>query len=196
MAFASSQGLPIAYDDLGQGEPALLFLPGWCANRTVFRDLLSRCSRHRRSLALDWRGHGQSAPAAGAFGGEQLLEDAISVIEASASQKVVPVALAHSGWVAIKLRQKLGSKIPKLVHLDWLLLDPPASLLEALEGMQAPDRWRQTVDQIFELWLHEIDNPPLTQFVREEMGSYGLDLTNPDDRGHKFPLALRFSPTR
>jgi pimeloyl-ACP methyl ester carboxylesterase len=37
-----------------------LFLPGWCVNRTVFTDLISRTSEHRRSLAIDWPGHGHS----------------------------------------------------------------------------------------------------------------------------------------
>ena len=44
MAQATSNGVRITYDDAGRGEPALLFLPGWCANRTVFRDLARPCS--------------------------------------------------------------------------------------------------------------------------------------------------------
>lgn len=34
-------------DDVGKLEPALLFLPGWCANRTVFEDLVAQSGRHR-----------------------------------------------------------------------------------------------------------------------------------------------------
>ncbi|CAM3209842.1 alpha/beta fold hydrolase [Rhodothermus bifroesti] len=34
-----SHGIRIRYDDQGQGEPALLFLPGWCASRRVFAEL-------------------------------------------------------------------------------------------------------------------------------------------------------------
>ena len=40
--------------------------------------------------------------------------------------------------------------------------------------MQSADRWRETVEQTFSLWLHGVKNPRLTDFVREEMGSYGL----------------------
>jgi hypothetical protein len=47
MPATTSNGIRIVYDDLGRGEPALLFLPGRCANRTVFADLAAECSRHR-----------------------------------------------------------------------------------------------------------------------------------------------------
>ena len=30
MPFADSEGIRIYYDDTGEGEPALLCLPGWC----------------------------------------------------------------------------------------------------------------------------------------------------------------------
>lgn len=176
MAQTITNGIRITYDDLGQGEPALLFMPGWCANRTVFQDLITRTSRCRRTLAIDWRGHGESAPAKGDFGSDDLLDDALAVIQTSEVKKVVPVALAHSGWVAIKLRERLGERIPKLVHLEWIILDAPPPFLQALKGMQSPNQWKQTIDQFFSQWLHGVDNPRLIHFVKEEMGSYGFEM--------------------
>src|SRR5262245_65422158 len=101
------KGLPISYDDLGRGEPALLFLHGWCANRAVFRPLVERCGTHRRTLALDFRGHGQSAMPTSNFGLDGLVEDALAVIEASGAERVVLVALAHAGWPAIEDRKSV-----------------------------------------------------------------------------------------
>ena len=196
MAMTSSPGVSIFYDDLGQGEPALLFMPGWCANRTVFQDLLSPCSRHRRILALDWRGHGQSGRAGGEFGEEQLLEDALSVIAASRVSQVVPVSLAHAGWIALKLRQSLGARIPKLVHLDWLVLEPPAAFLQTLDAMQSRETWSQTVKQIFDLWLHGVENPNLTRFVREEMGAYGFEMWSRAAREIKAAYAKAGNPLK
>lgn len=46
----------ISYDDVGRGEPALLFLHGWGANRTVWQQVMERASRHRRAIAIDWPG--------------------------------------------------------------------------------------------------------------------------------------------
>jgi len=176
LAEASLSGIQIIYDDMGQGEPALLFMPGWCANRTVFQDLAPRFSTRHRALVLDWRGHGESGPPSGNFGYDGLVEDALAVIKASGAQQVVPVALAHAGWVAIELRCRLERQIPKLVLLDWIIMEAPNSFLQVLQGMQSPERWRETVEQIFSSWLQGVDNSRLIRFVREEMGSYGFDM--------------------
>jgi pimeloyl-ACP methyl ester carboxylesterase len=177
LAQVTSTEVPIAYDDLGQGEPALLFLPGWCANRTVFQDLAPLCAKRRRTLVLDWRGHGESGSPQADFGKDELVEDALSVIDASGARRIVPVALSHAGWVAIELRQRLGARVEKLAMLDWIIMmQPPREFFEGLEGMQSRDRWRETVERIFAVWLSDVNNPALIRFVREEMGSYGFDM--------------------
>ena len=177
MAQVTSTEVPIVYDDLGQGDPALLFLPGWCANRTVFQDLAPLCARDHRALVLDWRGHGESGSPQADFGKDELVEDALSVIEASGARRIVPVALSHAGWVAIELRQRLGARVEKLVMLDWIIMmQPPREFFEGLEGMQSRERWSETVERIFAVWLSDVNNPALIRFVREEMGSYGFDM--------------------
>lgn len=177
MAQVTSTEVPIVYDDLGQGDPALLFLPGWCANRTVFQDLAPLCARDHRALVLDWRGHGESGSPQADFGKDELVEDALSVIEASGARRIVPVALSHAGWVAIELRQRLGARVEKLVMLDWIIMmQPPREFFEGLEGMQSRERWSETVERIFAVWLSDVNNPALIHFVREEMGSYGFDM--------------------
>lgn len=111
MPEAHPDGLRISYDDSGRGEPALLFMPGWCGSRAVFEQLASRCSTHRRTLGLDWRGHGQSGSSQDDFGSDGLVEDALAVIEASGAERIVPAALAHAGWVAIELRRRLAERV-------------------------------------------------------------------------------------
>ncbi|HVP49106.1 MAG TPA: alpha/beta hydrolase [Bryobacteraceae bacterium] len=172
MSFTTANGIRIAYDDIGDEEPALLFLPGWCVNRSVFRELISRTSPRRRSLALDWPGHGGSDAPARDFGAKELLQTATAVIEASGAMAVVPVALSHAGWVALELRRRLGRRIPKLVFLDWIVTEPPAPFLETLRGMQSAEHWKQTVEETLAMWLHGVDNPDLKHFVEDEIGSY------------------------
>lgn len=175
MARVTSSNVLIVYDDLGKGEPALLFLPGWCTNRSVFQNLLPLCAKNRRVLALDWRGHGESTPPTGDFGNDDLIEDALSVIQSSGVQRIVPIALSHAGWVAIELRRRLQARIEKLVLLDWIILmQPPREFFAALEGLQSPDRWHETVERLFSLWLGDVEEESLIHFVRLEMGAYGF----------------------
>ena len=176
MAETRSDGVCIRYDDTGSGEPALLFLPGWCGSRTVFTPLVERCSTKRRTLVLDWRGHGQSERSAVDFGYDALANDAQAVVAASGAEHVVPVALSHAGWVAIELRRRLGDRVPRLVLLDWIVLDPPSPFLGALQALQDAERWELAREQLFGMWLHGFDIPALTNYVREDMGSYGYEM--------------------
>jgi|SRR5690242_6295694 len=176
MPDALASGIRIAYDDAGDDEPTLLFLPGWCVNRGIFAGLVARTREHHRSLALDWRGHGESAAPQGDFGMEELVRNAAAVVEASRADRVVPVALAHAGWVAIELRRRMGRRIPKLVLLGWIVTEAPLPFLEALRGMQSPEHWRESVDRILAAWLHDAENEELTRFVHEEIAAYGHDM--------------------
>jgi len=162
----STAATGVAYDDRGSGDTALLFLPGWCGPRTLFEPLLQRLETDHRVLAVDWRGHGQSASASGEFGNDDLLADAIAVIEASGATTVVPCAVAHAGWIGIGLRRRLGAHfVPKLVFLDWMVLGAPGPFLDALAGMADASMTRQIVDQVSSMWTAGLDTPELLAYV-------------------------------
>jgi pimeloyl-ACP methyl ester carboxylesterase len=177
MREANSGGVGIRYEDLGQGEPALLMMPAWCMSHAGFGRLPATLSAKRRVLALDWRGHGQSDAPARDFGWEGLVEDALAVIEASGARQVVPVTLSHAGWAGVELRRRLGEqRVPKLVHLDWVVLPPPPFYMEIVNNLAIPDRWQATRDQLFGMWLEGTNDPELTRFVRDEMGGYSAEM--------------------
>lgn len=156
----------IAYDDRGRGEQALLFLPGWCGPRTLFEPLVALAERSRRSITLDWRGHGDSKPADGDFGAAELVDDALAVINHANVNSLVPVAVAHAGWVAIELRRRLGPKrVPRLVFLDWMVLGAPPPFLDALAAMSTPATTRGVVEQVTAMWLGDLHIPALSAYV-------------------------------
>jgi pimeloyl-ACP methyl ester carboxylesterase len=96
------------------------------------------------------------------------------VVEASGAKEVIPVAVSHAGWIAIELRRRLGERVPQLVLLDWLVLDPPPQFLDVLKGLQT-DRWRETRDMLFNMWLAGVDSEPVIRFIRDDMGSFGAE---------------------
>lgn len=176
MPEACSNGVRIRYDDRGEGGPVLLLLPGWCVSRKVFADLPHLSAARRQAIALDWRGHGESQAAPVPFGAEELVEDAIAVIEASGARSVVPVALSHAGWIAIELRRRLGDRIAKLVLIDWLVQEAPPPFLRVLEASQSPDRWSTARDLLLSIWLRGVDDDALKCFIPSDMGAYGFDM--------------------
>lgn len=176
MPYMTSNDVQISWDDQGQGGPALLLLPGWCGSRSIFDGLLRRCSAQRRVIAPDWRGHGQSGTCLKDFGARELVDDTLAVIATSGAETVVPVALSHASWIAIELRRRLGPRIPKIVLLDTIVFDAPPPFLGALAALRDPEQWRQTREQLFSMWLHGLDIPELSRYVREDMGAYGFEM--------------------
>ena len=196
MPEAQSKDLKIDYTDAGQGEPALLIMSGWCATREAYGTVIELCAQHRRVLALDWRGHGRSSTPPGDFGEEGLVEDALAVIAASGAQSVIPVALAHSGWVAIELRRRLGPRIPKLVLIEWLVLDPPTPFLSVLRGLQDKLHWEETRKRLFSTWLQGTQNEALSNFVLHVMGSFGFEMWSRSGREISAAYARHNNPLR
>jgi len=169
-------GVRISYDDLGRGEPALLLLPGWGHDRRLYEELAPRTATHRRTLALDWRGHGRSGPPRGDFGHADMAEDALAVVEASGAQQVVPVGQAHGNWVILELRRRLGGRVPRLVALSWLMLGMPPAFQSAVEAMQDLRRWEQARDALFAIWTQGVDNPAVLRHVREDFAQSGYEI--------------------
>lgn len=166
----------IAYDRVGDGGPALLMLPGWCADRTCYNNLLSLTGRHRTSVALDWRGHGASERDVADFGSADLLDDALAVIEATGLETFVPVALSHAGWVAIELQRRLGTeRVPGIVSLDWMVLGPPPPFMPALAGLQDSAQWEQVRGALFEMWTTGVTSSAVHAYV-DRMAQYGFDM--------------------
>jgi pimeloyl-ACP methyl ester carboxylesterase len=167
--------LTIRYEDLGTGGTALLFLPGWCDDRRVYEAITPRLASRYRILRLDWRGHGMSDMSADDFGEQELVADALAVIEAAGASRVVPVAMAHAGWVAIDLRRQLGERVRQLILLSWIVLDPPPPFIAALQALQDRQRQQQAREQLFSMWTAGAP-PVVVRHVREEMASYSPDM--------------------
>jgi pimeloyl-ACP methyl ester carboxylesterase len=171
MKSTSASGATIRFDDLGAGEPALLLMPGWCVDRDIFDDLAPRLAKSNRVLALDWRGHGYSQHPEDEFDTHEMVQDAVAVIEASGAESIIPVAMAHAGWVAIELRRRLGDRVRKLVLLDWIVGDPPPEFLQLIQEMQTT-RWREARDRIFDVWRAGVKNERIERYLRDVMGKY------------------------
>jgi pimeloyl-ACP methyl ester carboxylesterase len=174
VARADASGVGIEYDDRGRGEPALLFLTGWCSSKERWEQVAELESARRRVLSFDWRGHGGSDPAPGDFGVEEMVEDALAVIEASGVETIVPCAASHSGWVAIELRRRLGARVARLFHADWMLAVPSERYLDVIRQLDS-DEWPHARDTLFTIWAAGVDTPEIRR-VLGVMAKHGEEM--------------------
>jgi pimeloyl-ACP methyl ester carboxylesterase len=161
-------------DDLGSGEPALLLVPGWCGDRTVFTDLAARLGASRRTLCTDVRGHGALRHQTEDFGAAAVVDDLVALLDAGGVRRVVPVALSHAGWMAVELRRRLGpDRVPGIVLVDWMVLGTPPGFTDALAGLQGP-AWQDVRGALTEMWTSGLDLPELDAYVASMCG-YGQE---------------------
>jgi pimeloyl-ACP methyl ester carboxylesterase len=161
-------------DDLGSGEPALLLVPGWCGDRTVFDGFANRLAQHRRTIVTDTRSHGDLADDGTDFDSAAVVDDLVTAVEAHGIERVLPVTLAHAGWFAIELRRRLGpERVPGLVLVDWMPLGTPSGFSEALVALQDPDHWQEVRAGLAGMWTTGVDEPAVHEYVAA-MCEYGF----------------------
>ena len=91
----------IAYTDAGEGRPILL-LHATLHDRHDFDAVIDRLARRHRVIAVDWPGHGDSAPATGITG--PLLADVLDdIVDALALQDLVLIGNSVGGSAAARL---------------------------------------------------------------------------------------------
>lgn len=192
---APAQTLGLGVDDLGEGEPALLLLTGWCSSRERWAKAAPLLAAHRRVVSFEWRGHGESRPAAGDFGTAEMVQDAMSVIDAAGLGTVIPCSASHSGWVAIELRRRLGDRVPAIVHLDWMVLEPSSAYMDLLSELQAPDRWPHARDTLFDIWRAGDESEPIDAAI-DVMRRQGAEMWMRSGREIEASYRLAGSPLR
>ena len=181
MAFVDAEGIQIYYDDRGEGEPALLCLPGFCNDHTIFEPLAERLSADHRVLVMDWRGHGKSQASDGDFGFAEMAGDAVAVIQASGAQPVIPIAQGQAPWVAIELRRQLGERVPKMVASSWPVISARGNplaprFLGAMEAVQDEARWRETAEKVVAMFVSGAPASVETQIRNQMLISHGYEM--------------------
>jgi pimeloyl-ACP methyl ester carboxylesterase len=194
MARASVDGITLSYDDWGSGEPALLFMTGWCSSKDRWHEVARRCSVGRRVLNTEWRGHGESDPAPADFGLEEMIADVLAVADSAGVEQFIPCAASHSGFVAIELRARFPDRVPRLVHVDWYVIPPPAPYRTVLEMLTSPDDWPIARDKLFEIWAGGQDTAEINGAL-QVMNEHGADMWMRSGREIMSGYARVASPT-
>ena len=140
------KGLRIAYEDVGQGSPAVVLIHGAFGNRSHYAAQIEHLAQRHRVLALDLRGHGESDVPRDGFRLRDYAEDVIAVCEASGLDRYV--LCGHSMPVALIAASLTPDRTAGVALLDGTVLFPEslrsqvlANLVPVLEG----DGWSEAM---------------------------------------------------
>jgi pimeloyl-ACP methyl ester carboxylesterase len=136
---AVSQGLQIAYEDVGHGSPAVVLIHGAFGNRSHYAAQIKHLGQRHRVLALDLRGHGESDVPQDGFRLRNYAEDVVAVCEAAGLDRYV--LCSHSMPVALVAASLNLDRAAGVALLDGAMLYPESlrsqvlvNLIPVLEG--------------------------------------------------------------
>jgi pimeloyl-ACP methyl ester carboxylesterase len=132
----SSDRVSIAYEVRSEGEPALVFIHGWCCDRSYWNEQLPHFAQKHKVVAIDLAGHGESGLdrkewTMGVFG-----EDIVAVVNKLNLDQVVLVGHSMGGFVILEAARRMPKRVIGLVGVDTL-----QNFEEKLTQEQIDDWW-------------------------------------------------------
>lgn len=136
----SADGVPIHYDVYPQNSPVLLFVHGWCCDRSYWQKQIAHFSAQYSIVTMDLAGHGASGLEREAWTIPAFAEDVVAVVEALDLAQVLLIGHAYAGAVIVEAALRMPTRVVGLVAVDaFRSFDPPRTP-EAMEALLAPFR--------------------------------------------------------
>lgn len=115
---ASADGVMIYYQVEGRGSPALVFVHGWCADRTYWDNQVPYFKDRVEVVTLDLAGHGQSGTNRQNWTMEAFGQDVAAVVNKLDLKRVVLVGHSMGGPVIIEAARRLPGRVMGLIGVD------------------------------------------------------------------------------
>jgi len=143
-------GVRIAWERYGDGSPTILLMPTWSIiHSRHWKGQIAYLARHFRVVTFDGRGNGRSDRPLDpeAYRGEQFMDDAIAVLDASGTDRAVLAGLSMGSGYALRLAETLASADVVALHVpltqetkhligrrELALMKPTAYLINVARG--------------------------------------------------------------
>ena len=174
MAELTRDGVRLHYVAEGAGDPAFVFVHGWCCNHTFFQPQFDHFKSSHRVVALDLRGCGESDHPKDGYDIPSLADDVAAL--SSHLGLTRPVIVGHSlgGMIAIELAARYPSLVGAVVAVDPGPIDPLPQIIDVfetliaqLEGPDSDPARRAYVESLF----MTTDDPQRRGYIVETMCS-------------------------
>ena len=115
-------GVVLAYDEAGSGDPCLLFVHGAACNRRFWEPQVQRFGSAQRVVAVDLRGHGESDAPIQRYSMRLFADDLAWTCGELGIEK--PVVIGHSlgGMIALDFASAYPDRVGAIVLIDSVLL--------------------------------------------------------------------------
>lgn len=169
--FAKVDGVAIAYESAGAGDPPVVLVHGGFENRGYFWRQVEHLAPRRRVITLDLRGHGESDTPS-SLSMEAFESDVIAVLDTAGAETAILCGHSMAGGVALGVAAAIPDRIRGVALLDAAIFFPDAArqqardnLLPALNG----DQWLAALHGFFGRLVAPNDPPEVAARVNADL---------------------------
>lgn len=160
----SVNGVNLFYQSVGDGEETVLFSHGYLMNHSMFDGQIQALSQQFRCISYDHRGHGQSEVTKDGYELDNLVNDAIALIEELNLAPVHFVGMSTGGFIGMRIAIKRPDLLASLVLMDTSAqAEPPSDIKKyrALMWIVKYIGWWPVINQAMQLlfYKHFLDDP-------------------------------------
>jgi pimeloyl-ACP methyl ester carboxylesterase len=194
---ASTDGVPIAYEVVGQGSPALVLVHGWSCDRGYWKEQIEYLSPQYQLVLIDLAGHGESGLGRKDYTMAAFGADVAAVVDSLGLGKVVLVGHSMGSDVVVEAAKLLKGKVTGLVWVDQYdsldSFNSPAKIEEVVAKFRKD--FRGTTETFVRGLFGPNADPKLVERIAKDMASappaVGLSaLRNTWLNGPNLPAAL------
>ncbi|MGI8552787.1 MAG: alpha/beta fold hydrolase [Dehalococcoidia bacterium] len=170
----SRDGVALAYEETGRGEPPIVLVHGWTCDHTYFAPQAEHFSRAHRVISVDLRGHGASDTPQQDYTMAQFADDIAWLCQQLGVAK--PVVIGHSmgGVIAFELAARHPDLPAAVVAVDSPIIPGQAlrdGIAQLVQGLKSPNYREVSQDFVANVLFIPTDDPALKARVVEGMSS-------------------------
>jgi pimeloyl-ACP methyl ester carboxylesterase len=169
----SSDGVPIKWESRGRGEPALVFIHGWCCDRGYWSEQLPYFASRYQVVAVDLAGHGESGLNRKGWTVEAFGDDVAAVAAKLNLKRVVLIGHSMGGPVILEAARKMPDRVIGLVAVDSFFNLESKYSHEEMTALAAPfhaDFGKATRDYVRTMFTPKSD-PKLVEQIVSDMSA-------------------------
>jgi len=174
MAIAvSSDGVPVSYEQSGQGDVTLVFIHGWSCDSRYWRRQVPFFAGKYRVITVDLAGHGHSGQGRIRYTMTSFGHDVRAVVDAVHARRVILIGHSMGGGVIAEAARLMPEQVIGLVGVDTLENVEYPLTQDELEQMIEPferDFQGHTVEFVKGMIVPETE-PALVEWITRDMAA-------------------------
>jgi len=169
----SEDNVVISYDVRGKGEPALVFVHGWCCDRRYWTYQVPYFARRYRVVTIDLAGHGLSGIGRRNWTIETFGGDVDAVVEKLKIERAILIGHSMGGSVIIEAARRMPDRVVGLVGVDTLhnveTKYPRKQIREFIDGFQ--EDFKGNTQEFVRDMFPAGSDPNIVERIVEDMSS-------------------------